>query len=195
MRPFPLRALGILAVVGGLALLLPARAQDASECRVGTVAVSFTGRQLRVDASLKPGLPPETVQRLASGLPTTTSWDVRLYVDRGLFFFWPDGLKDSRRYDVTATYRPVTSDYSVERRLDGKLLEARTVASKATALEALEAVRALPAFQMGPHLLGKDLYVKARCSYGTGVALGLVPTSSATGWTRSEGFTWSGEKD
>lgn len=196
MRPFPLRVLGLAAaLVGGLALLPPARAQEAAECRVGSVLLSFAGRQLRVDAALKPGLPQETVQRLSSGLPTTTSWDIRLYADRGVFFFWPDGLKDSRRYDVTATYRPVTSDYSVERRLDGKLLEARTVASRAVALEALESARGLPTFEMGRHLLGKLLYVRVRCTYGTGVSLGVVPTNSATGWTRSESFTWTGEKD
>jgi hypothetical protein len=193
VRHAPLRIPGfVAALAGAIALLQPLGAQTADECRVGTVAVSFSGRQLRVDTALKPGLPQETVQRLSSGLPTTSSWDVRLYADRGLFF-WPDGFKDSRRYDVTATYRPLTSDYSVERRLDGKLLEARTVASRASALEALEAVRALPTFQMGSHLLEKLLYVKVRCTYGTGVALGVVPTNSATDWARSEGFRWTGE--
>ncbi len=179
----------LLASVG----LWPGNALSEDECRVGPVTVSLAGRQLRVETALRPGLTPEVVQRLSSGLPTTTSWEIRLYVDRGLL--WPDGYKDGRRYDVTATYRPLTSDYSVERRLDGKLLEARAVPSRAAAVEALETVHGLPSFTMGPHLLDKTLYVRVRCTYGTGVALGVVPTNSATGWTRSETFTWAGEKD
>ena len=179
----------VLALVG----LWPGSAFSEDEYHVGPVSVSLAGRQLGVVTSLRPGLAPEVVQRLSSGLPTTTSWEIRLYVDRGPL--WPDGFKDGRRYDVTATYRPLTSDYSVERRLDGKLLEARAVPGRAAAEEALEAVRGLASFLMGPHLLDKTLYVKVRCTYGTGVALGVVPTRSATGWTRSEAFTWTGEKD
>jgi len=182
---------GVLLLV--LAGILSGRAWAEDDRSVGPVSVSLAGRQLRVEAALRPGLTPEVVQRLSSGLPTTTSWEIRLYVDRGPF--WPDGFKDGRRYDVTATYRPLTSDYSVERRLDGKLLEARAVPSRAAAVEALEVVRALPSFQMGPHLIEKALYVSVRCTYGTGVSLGVVPTNSMTGWTRSEAFTWTGEKD
>ena len=181
------------ALLLALVALRPCVASAEDDCRVGPVAVSLSGRDLRVDTALRPGLTAEVVQRLSSGLATTTSWEIRLYVDRGLL--WPDGFKDHRRYDVTATYRPLSSDYSVERRLDGKLLEARTVPTRATAAEALESVRALPSFLMGPHLLDKSLYVRVRCTWGTGVALGVVPTNSVTGWTRSETFTWTGEKD
>lgn len=155
------------------------------------MGVSFSGRQLNVNASLHPGLPAETVERLASGLATTATWDVHLLIDRGI---WPDGVKDDRRYQVTATYRPVTSDWTVERRLDGKLLEARTVPSRAEALEALERLHGLPSFVMGPHLVGKVLFVRVRCTYGTGVSFGVVPTSTATAWESSERFTWKGER-
>ncbi len=44
---------------------------------------------------------------------------------------------------------------------------------------------------MGDHLLGKRLVVRLRCRYGSGVALGVVPTSDETDWARSGIFEWT----
>jgi hypothetical protein len=128
------------------------------------------------------------LQRLASGLPTTVVWEMRLFVFRNLWF---DGLKDERRYAVTATYRPVTSDYAIERRLDARLLDTRVVPARDEAAAALAKVPGLPVFTMGDHLLGKRLLVRVRCLYGNGVALGVVPTSAETDWVRSGIFEWT----
>ena len=81
------------------------------------VSTWIVGRDVHVDARLSPALPEDVLQRLASGLSTTVTWELRLFVFRNLWF---DGLKDERRYAVTATYRPDTSDYAVERRLDAR---------------------------------------------------------------------------
>ncbi len=126
-------------------------------------------------------------QRLASGLPTSTLWEIRLFVFRNL---WPDGLKDERRYEVTATYRPVSSDYTVERRVDGRLLDTRVVPSLQEAASALSNLPDFPAFLMGRHLLGKDLVVRVRCTYGVEVSLGVVPSTAQTPWVRSGIFEW-----
>ena len=152
------------------------------------VSTWVAGFDLHVEAHLSPGLPENTLQRLASGLPTTVVWEMRLFLFRNLWF---DGLKDERRYAVTATYRPVTSDYAVERRLDARLLDTRVVPTRDEAAAALAQVPGLPSFTMGDHLLGKKLLVRVRCLYGSGVALGVVPTSAETAWVRSGIFEWT----
>lgn len=169
-----------------LAALLVAAASD--DPHVANVSTSFSGRDVLVSARLAPGLPTDVRKRLESGLPTTVRWTIGLFVERGL---WPDGKKDERRYDVTATYRPVSSDYTVETRLDGKLLETHVVPTPAEAALSLSDVVALPCFTMGGHVRGKRLFVKLRSSYASGVSLGVVPTSVGTDWARSEPFIWT----
>ena len=152
------------------------------------VSTWVAGHDLHVDTRLSPALPADVLQHLASGLPTTVTWDLRLFAFRNLWF---DGLKDERRYAVTATYRPVTSDYAVERRLDTRLLDTKVVATRDEAAAALAKVPGLPFFTLGDHLLGKRLLVRVRCFYASGVALGFVPTSAETAWVRSGIFEWT----
>ncbi|HEX5856154.1 MAG TPA: DUF4390 domain-containing protein [Thermoanaerobaculia bacterium] len=174
------------------ALLAPANAARGLVADDGPairgVSTRVSGRDVCVDTRLSPALPEEVLQRLASGLPTTVAWELRLFVFRNLWF---DGLKDERRYAVTATYRPVTADYAVERRLDARLLETRVVPTRDEAAAALARVPALPSFTMGDHLIGKKLVVRVRCLYGSGVALGVMPTSAETAWVRSGIFEWT----
>ena len=185
-------ATAFLAVL--LAWAGPARAIISDDGPVvAGVSTWVAGRDLHVDTRLSPALPDDVLQRLASGLPTTVTWELRLFSFRNLWF---DGLKDERRYAVTARYRPVTSDYAVERRLDERLLDTRVVPTREEAAASLTRVPGLPFFTMGDHLLGKKLLVRVRCLYGSGVALGVVPTSAETAWVRSGIFEWtaSGER-
>jgi hypothetical protein len=176
-------------LAAALAFGVPLAAQEAPpDARIASVATRFSGRELHVDAVLSEPIPAELANRLASGLPTTTSWRLRLVLFRS---FWFNSFKDERLYEVTATYRPVTADYSVERRLDEKLLETRVVPTRDEAAAALSRVPSLPAFIMGSHLFGKSLAVKVRCSYGHGFALGIVPTTVGTAWARSPVFEWT----
>jgi hypothetical protein len=147
-----------------------------------------TGHELHVAAALAPGLPSSVRQRLTSGLATTVSWQIRLFAFRNL---WWDALKDERLYAVTATYRPDTSDYLVERRLDARLLDTQVLPTADEAAAALSKVPGLPVFTLGDHLLGKKLVVRLRCRYGNGFALGVVPTSDETDWARSGIFEWT----
>ena len=185
MRTRPLRPAGLLL---GCLLALAGSASAQTPPSVPGVSTWLLGRDLHVDAKLSPGLPEDARQRLASGLPTTVSWNIRLFSFHNL---WWDALKDERRYAVTATYRPDTSDYLVERRLDARLLGTEILASRDDAAAVLAKVPGLPIFTMGDHLLGKRLVVRVRCRYGDGVALGVMPTSSETDWARSGIFEWT----
>lgn len=151
------------------------------------VSTWIKGLELYVSAKLSPGLPRDVEERLDSGLATTVVWQVRLFAFRNL---WWDGLKDERQYEITTTFRPVSGDFLVERRLDGRLLGSKVVTEKGEALAALSEVPGLPLFIMGSHLEGKRLVVRVKCAYARGVALGVVPTTVETDWVRSGIFDW-----
>lgn len=186
----PVRRLFVLAAALTATLAAAALARGSEDDALGIPQVSarFSGREVRVEARLSAPLPPEVRQRLESGLPTTAVWEVRLFVSREA---WWDGLKDERHYEVTASRRPVSGDYAVERRLDGRLLETAIVAGRDDAERALSALPGLPCFTMGRTLAGKPLVVRVRCVYATAVALGFVPTRVSTGWRRSPVFVWN----
>ncbi len=182
------------AALSLLLLVLTGSAADAhgeapaGEIRLPGVSTRLNGSELHVTARLSPGLPGDVEERLVSGLPTSVVWRVRLFVFNNLWLF--DSLKDERRYEVTATYRPVTGDWLVERRLDGRLLGTRVVSARAEALAALSEIPDLPLFILGPHLSGKRLVVRVNCLYARSVSLGVVPTTVETGWVRSGIFDW-----
>jgi len=179
---------GVAVTAGSAAGAPPA---EVVEPGVRSVAIGIRGHQVTAEAHLDPSPLPEVRQRLSSGLPTTSTWEIRLYAARD---FWFDGLKDERRYEVTATYRPLNSDWLVEKRLDGKLLETRNLPNLSETEEALFHLPPFAAFTMGDHLLGKRLVVKVRCTYASGIVLGVIPVAIDTGWARSKVFAWIGDR-
>jgi hypothetical protein len=171
------------ALLAALLLSVPAAAgEPGGATNLPGVSTWITGSELHVSAKLSPGLPRDVEERLGSGLPTTVLWRVRLFAFRNL---WWDGLKDERRYEVTATFRPVSGDFLVEKRLDGRLLGSSVAPERAEALKTLSEVPGLPLFLMGSHLEGKSLVVRVKCAYARGLALGVVPTTVETDWVRS----------
>lgn len=174
----------VLIAAALAAAIAPARDEN---LRIPQVETSLSGRDVRVSTHLAPGLPPDAAKRLASGLPTTVVWEVRLFVSRNKWF---DGLRDERQYSVTATYRPVSGDFTVERRLDERLLETIVLPGREEAERALTTLPGLPCFTMGPNLVDKPLVVRVRCIHGTEVTLGFIPTRATTDWRRSPVFFW-----
>jgi hypothetical protein len=144
---------------------------------------------MHVETWLAPGLPKDVEQRLSSGLPTTVTWRVRLFEFHN-FWLW-DSLRDERRYEVTATFRPVSADWLVERRLDDRLLAADLVPTREEAARLLTRVPKVPFFTMSAHVAGKPLVVRVRCLYSRSVSLGVVPTTFETDWKRSTIFAWN----
>jgi hypothetical protein len=163
---------------------------DPERPQIPNVLISWKGPDLQVETWLAPGLPKDVEQRLSSGLPTTVTWRVRLFEFHN-FWFW-DTLKVERRYEVTATFRPVSADWLVERRLDDRLLAADLVPTREDAARLLTRVPKVPFFTMGAQLAGKPLLVRVRCLYSRSVSMGVVPTTFETDWKRSTIFAWNG---
>jgi hypothetical protein len=178
----------LLLAPAALALLLRLPAPGDDVARLPGVSTWINGRDVHVEAKLDPALPSGVERRLVSGLPTTVVWRIRLYIFRSV---WLDSERDERRYAVTATYRPVTGDYAVERRLDDRLLETRIVSTRDDARRAVSVVPGLPCFTLKRDLAGQRLVVRVKCVYAAGVTLGVVPTTAETDWVRSGIFEWT----
>lgn len=187
-HPRAASAAGLRAALAAAALAAAPALSDEAPLRIPQVEVRLAGREVRVEAGLSPALPPGVRKRLASGLPTTVTWEVRLMVLRDK---WWDGLRDERAYAVTAAFRPESGDYAVERRLDGRLLETVVLPSRDEAEQALVRVPGVPCFTLGPAVAEVPLVVRVRAVYGTRMALGFIPLRTATDWRRSPDFRWA----
>ena len=88
-----------------------------------TVAPQARGDSIVVSFSTSPAVTPAIEQAIASGLPTTFTYDVEL---RRPSAFWFDKLVDSARIAVTVRFEPLMRRYHVTLLQDGRVAEERT---------------------------------------------------------------------
>ena len=122
------RAVRLAGLWCGLAgTLAPAAgAQQAAESgdnAIITVAPQARGDSIIVSFSTPRAVTPAIEQAIASGLPTTFTYDVEL---RRPSTFWFDKLVDSARIAVTVRFDPLTRRYHVMLLQDGRVAEERT---------------------------------------------------------------------
>jgi hypothetical protein len=94
-----------------------------AEDAVITVAPQARGDSILVSFSTAPAVTPAIEQAIASGLPTTFTYDVEL---RRPSMLWFDKLVDSARIAVTVRFDPLTRRYHVTLLQDGRVAEERT---------------------------------------------------------------------
>jgi hypothetical protein len=109
--------------VTGQATVPPAVAVDVGEDALITVAPQPRGDTILVSFSTPRAVTPAIEQAIASGLPTTFTYDVEL---RRPSTFWFDKLVDSARIAVTVRFDPLTKRYHVALMQDGRVAEERT---------------------------------------------------------------------
>ena len=132
------RLAGLLCGLAGAVAAVPAGAQPppqqpgrqpTSETRVVaadgaiTVAPLRRGDAICVSFSTARAVTPAVEQAIASGLPTTFTYDVEL---RRPSTFWFDKLMASARIAVTVRFDPLTRRYHVTLLQDGRVAEDRT---------------------------------------------------------------------
>jgi len=103
----------------------PAKAApaDSDDDAIITVAPVARGDSILVSFSTSRAVTPAVEQAIASGLPTTFTYDVEL---RRPSMFWFDKLVDSARIAVTVRFDPLTRRYHVTLLQDGRVAEERT---------------------------------------------------------------------
>jgi len=103
----------------------PAKAApaDSDDDAIITVAPVARGDSILVSFSTSRAVTPAVEQAIASGLPTTFTYDVEL---RRPSTLWFDKLVDSARIAVTVRFDPLTRRYHVTLLQDGRVAEERT---------------------------------------------------------------------
>lgn len=167
-----------------LALLLLAPA--AAKPNITDLQVALDGRRIDVSFRYSGGLDPDTRARIDSGLPAGLIYDFRLYRD---FQRWLDDEIGAAEVAVTAMYNAVTQEYLVNTKVDGELVDSRLVRGEVELERAMTRFDSMPLFELAPDLdTDRRLLLRGRVEYGSGRALGFIPTLRHTEWVRSRKF-------
>ena len=177
-------ALGLAALAGSA----PARAAE-EQPQVTVLRVSPRGADVVRDFRLKGALNPELARKIEAGLETTIRYEIRLYRQ---FRYWFDNFLDSRHYDVSVTFDPVTREYVVAETLDGKALGRTTTADFEDVKRLLVGRDNLLAFHVGPDWPQHNLIVHMRAAFDSGYLFAFIPVDYRTAWKKSKKFAIRG---
>lgn len=159
-----------------------AAAAVAAEPRIREFSIVVDGSQVLASFALEEGFTPELVARIESGLPTGLVYQLELLRDRKRW--WDAGI-ESARLEVVAMFNAVTREFLVNTKLDGRLIDSRTLRDQGDLERAMTRFTALPVFTVEPTAERRRLLVRARVELGTGHWLGFVPVLRATEWVES----------
>jgi hypothetical protein len=172
-----MKALSALLFAGLLAA--PALA---AEPAVEDLSIALDGVQVLASFRLADAMTPELRERIQSGLPTGFVYEIELLRDRQR---WWDESLDSTRLEVVAMFNAVTREYLVNTKLEGKLIDSRTLHDEDELERVMTHFAAVPIFVLhGPSRRERYL-VRVRAELGTGNLLGFVPVMRSTSWVES----------
>jgi hypothetical protein len=154
----------------------------AAEPRIREFSIVVDGAQVLASFDLDEGFTPELLARIESGLPTGLAYEFELLRDRKRW--WDEGV-ESARLEVVAMFNAVTREYLVNSKLDGRLIDSRTLRDPGDLERAMTRFTALPLFTVAPSSDRRRLLMRARVALGTGHWLGFVPVLRATDWVES----------
>lgn len=160
-----------------------------AEARLEDLSVRLEGQRLLVSCRLSGAFDEEFRQRLQSGLPTPLVYRFVLERQRRTWF---DASEARSRLQVVAMFNAVTSEYLINYKHDGDLVQSRVVRDAEELEKAMTELEDFPIFvHDGP---GKDdgYYVRARAELGTRTILAFIPRTLATDWLRSAPFRLGG---
>jgi hypothetical protein len=156
-----------------------------AEARVRGLEVRLDGHRVLLDFRLEDGFDREVVDRVRSGLPTSFTYELELLRDRKR---WLDRPLDRTSLQVIAMFDAVASEYLVNYKLDGKLVESRMVRSLEELQKAMTRFEGVPAFVLEPLPRRWRLLVKVRGLLGSRTLFAILPTRVATDWQESRKF-------
>lgn len=171
-----------------LALVAPAATR--ADAKIRGLDVTVDGRRVLLSFQLEDGFGREIVERVRSGLPTSFTFEFELLRDRKRWLDRPLGRSDLQ---VIAMFDAVASEYLVNYKLDGKLIESRMVRSLDELQEAMTRFEGLPAFTLEPLPRRWRLLVKARALLGSRTLFYVIPTRVTSDWKESRKF-WAPEE-
>ena len=174
--------LSALGIAGALALVAPTAAAAQSEPRIVELRIVVDGVQVLAGFRLDHGFSAGLLERIQSGLPTGLTYELELACDRKR---WLDDVLDEAELEVMAMFNAVTREYLVNTKLDGRLVDSRTLRDPSDLERAMTAFAALPVFTIDESCARERYLVRARVELGTGQWLGFIPVLKTTDWVES----------
>jgi len=178
-----MRANAALLISLLFSLLAPALSR--AEGRISGLNVAVDGGRVLARLTLVNAFHRRLRERVDSGLPTSIVYRFELDQDRTR---WWDRYLEERTLEVTAMYDAVARHYTVNYKLDGKLIDSRTVHDQQALAEAMTRVESLPVFSLASFPSRWRLLVKARAELGSRTILSIIPTAIITDWVESRKF-------
>lgn len=167
-----------------LALFLFA-SQARAEARISEIKISLDADRVLASFTLNDGFDRRLSERVDSGLPTSILYRFELSRDRKRW--WDQKLKTAT-LEVVAMYDAVTRDYTVNYKLDDKLVESRTVRERKALEEAMTTIDQLPVFSLAGLPGEGRLLVKVAADLGSRMMLSFIPVTINTDWKESPKF-------
>ncbi len=172
----------LLTLVAGLAI--------GEEPYLSDVRVALERGNVEVSFELREAFSDETLERIRTGLPTGFIFQFRLDRDRKRWF---DASVATSALQVVAMYNAVNSEYLVNYKLDGELIESRVVREQEDLELALTRFEGVAIFHLDGVTSRDRLLVRARADLGSKTGFLFLPTRVTTGWHRSRKFRLSDE--
>ena len=124
-------------------------------------------------------------RRIDSGLPTDLVFRFVLEKDRKSWF---DTSVARGSLQVIAMYNAVTSEYLVNFKQDGSLIESRVVRDPDELRTAMTELADFPVFSLAGRDPQERLQLRVRAELGTRMMMAFIPRTVATEWTKTDHF-------
>lgn len=168
-----------------LCLLALAASAGTDKARIRGLQVAVEGDRVLASFHLQNGFDSRLSRRLESGLPTSILYRLELHRDRKR---WYDRRLRENTLEVVAVYDAVARVYNVHSKLDGKLVESRTLRERGEVQEAMARIGPLPVFHLDGVRTRGRLLVKVQAELGSRTLLSFIPVAVATEWAESNKF-------
>jgi hypothetical protein len=163
-------------------LLTFAASAAADDPRIQGLHVALEGDRVLASFVLQDAFDRRLESRLESGLPTSILYRLELHRDRKR---WYDRRLEENTLEVVTVYDAVARTYTVHYRLDGELVESRTVRDRQEVQDAMTRLGPLPVFSLEQVRERGRILVKVRAELGSRTFLSFIPVTVATDWAES----------
>lgn len=160
-------------------------AEAGAEAGIQELDLKLDGNQALVSLRLENAFNQEFQQRVESGLPTDLTFRFVLERDRRTWF---DKTVASGSLQVIAMYNAVTSEYLVNFKKNGNLIESRVIRDPDQLRSAMTRLSQYPMFSMAGRDPQERLQLKVRAELGTRMFLAFIPRTVATEWAKTPSF-------
>jgi len=159
--------------------------QVRAEAEISEIKISLDGDRVLASFTLRDAFDRRLSERVDSGLPTSILYRFELAHDRKRW--WDHKLKKST-LEIVTMYDAVGRAYTVNYKLDDKLIESRTVHERKALEEAMTVIDRLPVFSLAGLPPGWRLLIKVEAEMGSRTILSFIPVTISTDWRESPKF-------